>query len=310
MNDYITLSSGIVLAGIGGELFVRGVVKLGRWARISPGIVAVTFAAFATSSPEFSVGINAALARAPQISLGDALGSNVVNVGLILGLALVIGGMRATRTEVKRDFPVALIVPVIIGVMTIDGLVSRIDGIILLAIFTGWLIAVVLEARRQRNAAEKVIEEHRHWLSIIFSTVGLGLLILAGRLIVTGATGIAAAWGLGTFVVGAVIVAVGTSVPELATAVIAKIRGHDEIGLGTILGSNIFNCLWIIGIVSIICPIVISFREVAMALSFGIATVILTYPTRNGMISRWRGMVLLVLYIVYVLITIKPANHI
>jgi cation:H+ antiporter len=309
MNDYVALLLGVVCAGGGGELFLRGVVGLARWARISPGIVAATLAAFATSSPELSVGIGSALAGTPQISFGDVLGSNVVNVGLILGLTLVIGAIRASRAEVKRDFPVALLVPVIIGLLAFDGVVSRLDGIVLLAIFIGWLVAVVREARRQRSAAEKVLGEGRHWLSIVFCVTGLGLLMAAGRFIVAGASGVAAALGLDTFVVGVLIVAVGTSVPELATAVIAKIRGHDEVGLGTILGSNIFNCLWIVGVVAVICPIVVPFREVALSLLVSVVTVVLVYPTRSGMIGRWRGFLLLALYAVYVVATLEPVSH-
>ncbi len=308
MNDYFALILGIACAGMGGELFVRGVIGLGRWARIAPGIVAVTFAAFATSSPEFSVGISAAFAGTPQISLGDALGSNVVNIGLILGVTLAIDGIRTTRAEVKRDFPVAMIVPVIIAVLASDGLVSRMDGALLIAVFAGWLVTVVLEAMRQRTTDRTVTDRRQHVLSIVFSIAGLALLIVAGRFIVAGASGIAAAWGLGVFVVGALIVAVGTSVPELATAVIAKIRGHDDIGLGTVLGSNIFNCLWIVGMVAVICPIVITFREILPAIIFGIITVALTYPTRDGMINRWRGFLLLALYSVYIFTTLSHVS--
>jgi len=309
MNHYFTLFLGIACAGTGGELFVRGLVKLGRWMRISPAIVGATFAAFATSSPELSVGINAALAGTPQISLGDVLGSNIVNVGLVIGLTLTIGSIRSTRGELKRDFPVALALPVIIGILSVDGVLSRKDGIILLSMFAAWLVAVIAEARRQRDEIANVVEKSGNWRPVLYCTCGLALLIIAGRFIVSGAVGIAEAWGLGTFVIGALIVAVGTSVPELATSVMAKIRGHDEISLGTILGSNIFNCLGIIGVVAVICPIVVPFRSVLLALVFGLVTVIPTYPTRTGIIERWRGFVLLALYVVYVFFTVGPTAH-
>ena len=120
MNDYLALILGVVCAGIGGELFVRGAVGLASWARISPGIVGATVVAFATSSPELSVSINAALAGKPQIGLGNALGSNVVNVALILGLALLISGIQSPRDSIKRDFPVALLIPIITGVLFLD----------------------------------------------------------------------------------------------------------------------------------------------------------------------------------------------
>jgi cation:H+ antiporter len=299
MNDYVALILGVTCAGTGGELFVRGAVGLAHWARISPGIIGATVAAFATSSPELSVAINAAMAGKPQIALGDALGSNVVNVSLILAVALVISGIQCPRDSVKRDFPVALLVPVVTSVLILDGALTRFDGIFLLSMFLIWLLAAIIEARKQRSASDKILGEHRGWLALVLCVVGLAFLVGAGNLIVAGARGIAISWGIDEFVIGATIVAVGTSAPELATAVIAKLRGHDEVGLGTILGSNIFNGLFIIATAAIIYPITVSWREVAVALVFGLVTVAFTFPTRQGFIERRRGVLLLVLYAAY-----------
>jgi cation:H+ antiporter len=187
--------------------------------------------------------------------------------------------------------------------------VSRLDGSVLLAIFFGWLAAVVREAHRQRSAAEQVLAPDRPWRALVCCAVGLGLLIGAGRFIVSGAVGIAAAWGLDTFLVGVLLVAIGTSVPELATTLIAKLRGHDEVGLGTILGSNIFNSLWIVGVVAVLCPIVVPFHEIALTLAVGVVTVALVYPTRGGMIGRGRGFLLLAFYVAYVVATLEPGSH-
>src|SRR3972149_9247251 len=172
MNDYVALALGVACAGAGGELFVRGAVGLGHWARISPGIIGATVAAFATSSPEWAVSISAAMAGKPQISLGDALGSNVVNVALILALALSISGIQSPRDSVKRDFPVALLVPVITGVFLLDGVLSRTDGLLLLGMFLAWLVAAVLEARKQRSAAEEGLGGKKGWLAIILCIFG------------------------------------------------------------------------------------------------------------------------------------------
>ena len=299
MNDYLALFLGVVCAGIGGELFVRGAVGLAFWARISPGIIGATVVAFATSSPELSVSINAALAGKPQIGLGDALGSNVVNVALILALALLISGIQSPRDSIKRDFPVALLIPIITGVLFLDGELSRLDGLLMLGMFIAWLVAAVLEARKQRSAAAEVIGEHRRWLVVVLCVSGLAFLVAAGNLIVAGARGIAIAFGIDEFIIGATIVAVGTSVPELATAVIAKLRGHDEVGLGTILGSNIFNGLLIVAVAAMIHPITVPWREVAIALVFGLVALVFAYPTRKGFIGRRRGVLLLMLYVVY-----------
>ena len=305
MNDYVAFALGVVCAGIGGELFVRGAVGLGHWARISPGIIGATVVAFATSSPELAVSISAAMAGKPQISLGDALGSNVVNVALILALALSISGIQSPRDSVKRDFPVALLVPVITGVLILDGVLSRTDGLLMLGMFLAWLVAAVVEARKQRSAADEVIGERRGWLAIILFIIGFAFLVAAGRLIVGGAKGVAISFGIDEFVIGATIVAVGTSVPELATTVIAKLRGHDEVGLGTILGSNIFNGLFIIAVAAVIFPISVDWRKVAIPLVFGLLAVAFIFPTRRGFIGRWRGLSLLVLYAVYLAIILQ-----
>ena len=299
MNDYLALSLGVVCAGIGGELFVRGAVGLAHWARISPGIIGATVVAFATSSPELSVSINAAIAGQPQIGLGNALGSNVVNVALILGLALLISEIKSPRDSVKRDFPVALLIPIITGALFLDGELSRFDGALMLCMFLAWLVATVIEARKQRSAAVEVIGEHRRWLVVVSCVAGLAFLVAAGNLIVAGARGMAISFGMDEFIIGATVVAVGTTVPELATTIIAKLRGHDEVGLGMILGSNIFNGLLIVAVAAMIHPIIVPWREVAIALAFGLVALVFAYPTRKGFIERRRGILLLVLYVVY-----------
>lgn len=290
---------GVLCAGGGGELFVRGTVGLARCVRVSPGIIGATVAAFATSSPELAVAISSAAAGKPQISLGNVLGGNVVNVALILACALLISGLQTSRDSVKRDFSVASVVPVITGVLLLDGVLSRIDGILLLAIFLAWIIATIIEARKQRSAAGQILGAAHPWQVVVCALFGLALLWSAGRLIVTGARGIAADHGLEEFIIGATIVAVGTSVPELATTVIAKLRGQDEVGLGTILGSNIFNGLFVVPVAAVMFPIAAHWRETAVALVFGLLAVIFTLPSRRGWIERRRGVLLLVLYAAY-----------
>ena len=300
MNAYAALVLGIVFAGVGGDLFVRGTVGIARWLRIAPGIIGATVAAFATSSPELAVAISSALDGDPSISLGDALGSNVVNVSLILASVVAISGIAAPPGSVKRDFPVAILVPIITGILVLlDGVVSRVDGILMLGLFVAWLTATVIEARRQRSALPAAIGERRHGAAILASVLGLGLLVAGGILIVEGAKGIATALGIAPFIIGAAIVSVGTSAPELATAIVAKLRGHDEVGLGAILGSNIYNGLFIVGVAATIHPITVAWREIAVALIFGLVALAFVYPTGKGFIERRRGMLLLALYAVY-----------
>jgi cation:H+ antiporter len=307
IHHYGALVFGVVCAGIGGELFVRGAVGLARWSRISPGIIGATVAAFATSSPELSVSISSAVVGKPQIALGDALGSNVVNVALILGAALAISGIQSSRAGVKRDFPVALLVPVITGVLCLDGEISRVDGVLMLCAFVAWLVATAIEAHKQRSAAEEVLGTQRLWVASWYCAIGLAFLIAAGYFIVSGARGIALQFGVAEFVIGATVVAVGTSVPELATAIIAKLRGHDEVGLGTILGSNIFNGLFIVPLAATIHPITIGWRPVFGALAFGVVALLCCYPSGVGFIERRRGFLLLALYAAYLTTVLQMA---
>lgn len=304
-NAYLILAAGLVCAAVGGELFVRGAVGLARAVRVSPGIIAATVAAFATSSPELTVAINAALAGAPEISFGDALGSNVVNVGLVLALALLIAPITARPSSIRRDFPVALLAPVVLAILLVDNRLSRLDGALLLAAFVAWLVAVTREAAGERSAAAAVLGESKPLRAVVESVIGLALLVAAGKLIVEGATEIARSFGLSEFAIGATVVAIGTSVPELATAIIARLRGHDEVGLGTVLGSNIFNGLMIVGTTAAITPISVPLLQAAPALVLGAATVALSYPRRSGIVGRWRGGMLLAVYVVFVMTALQ-----
>jgi cation:H+ antiporter len=312
MRDGILfLLAGLACAGLGGEAFVKGVVGVARWARVPSGIVAVTLAAFATSSPELSVSVNAALEGRPQIGLGDALGSNIVNIGLILGLALLVGAITAPRDSLRRDFPVAVLVPIVTSLLIVDGEISRLDGLLMLAAFVVWLVAVTIEAWRRRSAAEAVLGERHHGLAVLYCAGGFALLVAAGRLIVIGATGVGNALGMDPFVVGATMVAIGTSIPELATTVISRWRGHEEIGLGTVLGSNIFNGFLIVAVCATIYPIAVGWQEVAVGLGFGVLTVLAIYPGRTGLIERRRGVLLLALYAIYLvaILQLGPPAH-
>ncbi|MEX2081390.1 MAG: sodium:calcium antiporter, partial [Dehalococcoidia bacterium] len=184
MPDPLILILGLLAAAAGGHLFVRGAVGLASWLRVPAGIIGATVAAFATSTPELSVALNAATAGEPEIPLGDALGSNVTNIGLILGLAILILPLSAGRADARRNLPAALAAPVLTGLLLFDGTLGRIDGAVLITVFALWLAVTVLAARRARDATPAVLgESHpgRAWLNV---GAGLILLIIAGRLVV------------------------------------------------------------------------------------------------------------------------------
>jgi len=301
VQDYLLLASGVACAAIGGDLFVRGAISLAHAARVSGLIIGTTIAAFATSSPEFAVAVTSAIQHTPQVSFGDALGSNVVNIALVLGLALLASPIHAPRSSIRRDFPVALAIPALTALACTDGMLSRFEATLMMIFFMLWLANVIISARRQRETAApstaKLLRGHH---AAAIGSAGLLLLILAGEMIVSGARGIATAFGITDFVIGATIVAVGTSVPELATALIAKWRGHDDIGLGTLLGSNIFNGLWIVPVAALIHPIDIDLEQAGTAVVFGMAALLVAFPPRSGIIDRRHGAVLLIVYGAYI----------
>lgn len=300
MLDYLLLASGIACAALGGDLFVRGAIGLAHAARVSGVIIGTTIAAFATSSPEFAVAVTSAIQHTPQISLGDALGSNVVNIALVLGLALLASPINAPRSSMRRDFPIALTIPALTALACTDGVLSRFEASLLMAVFVFWLVSVIVSAYRQREPETSTAKLLRCHHAAAIGGAGLLLLILAGEMIVSGARGIATTFGVSDFVIGATVVAVGTSVPELATALVAKWRGHDDIGLGTLLGSNIFNGLWIVPVAALIHPIDLNLEQAGTALVFGIAALLVAFPPRSGIIGRRHGTALLLVYGAYV----------
>lgn len=305
----LTLAAGVLLAWYGGERFVGGAMGLAKWARWPASVIGATVAAFGTSSPELMVGISAASGGRPEISFGDVLGSNVANVALVLAVALLISPIKAERNVVRRDLVGCIFLPVLVALISWDGRVSRPEAGVLLVVFVDWLLTVLRGALIYSRALSAL--EHEPGLlkkGSISSVVGLILLLVAAQLVVKGGQGIALALGWSPFVVGAVVVAVATSTPELATTLVAKIRGHDEVSLGNILGSNIFNACFIAAIVGLICPFQVAHREILPSLVFGLISMLLIIPGADGMIGRQRGIALLFVYVAFVWLSLRNAH--
>jgi cation:H+ antiporter len=289
---------GAICAGIGGELFVRGAVRTAAWLHVRPGLIGATVAAFATSAPELMVGVTAALEGAPAIALGNALGANVVNLTLALGLSLLVGPSVLSQGGVMRDLPAALAVPALTGLALLDGKIGRFDATVLLVVFATWL-ALSIRQEREAPEAEMPFSRRERLLTVGLVAAGLAMLVLAGDAFVAGALGLSDRFGWDRFVVGATLVAVGTTVPELATSVIAKLRGQDEIGLGTLLGSCVFNGSFIVPVTAMIRPISAGLAEVGVALAFGLAAVLAALPYRARTLGRRRAFLLLGVYVAY-----------
>ena len=295
ISPMIVLLAGLACAAGGGELFLRGLRRLARGSGLSEALFGATFAAFATSSPELAVALRSAWAGTPELSLGDCIGSNVVNVALILGGALLLGPLHGSRESLRRDMPAALLAVAGVGLLAADGILSRLDGAVLLAGFGTWLTIGIRDAMRSRVRAEAAASSFRP-RDFLMAIAGLGLLLLAARLIVSGAQDVAAVLGWPAFVVGALIVAVGTSTPEIVTTLYARWRGADDIGLGTILGSNIFNLLFIVAIAALLHPVSVVGPGPWIGLAGGAVTLAIAYPGSDGRLGRGRATALLACY--------------
>lgn len=299
-----TLLVATVLAGIGGELFVRGVVGTAtRW-RVPSLLVAMTVAACATSAPELTVTIMASAAGHSALALGDALGSNVTNILLILGVALLFGPMSASARTLRWHFVCVVCAPLATMPMLSDGTVSRLEGALLMAFFLAWLAATVVHLRRERTPRTDAGVQAGVISSaqlLILLAGGVAMLGVAGRLFANGGSQLAVAFGVPDAVVGATVVALGTSMPELMTTLVSRLRGHTGVGLGTLLGSNLVNGLAILGTAAMIAPVRAPLVPVSVTLGFGIAAVASAMP-RADCLDRRRGVLMLVLYGLYVLL--------
>lgn len=306
MTDLTLILGAVLLAAAGGEAFLKSILGAALHLRVPKMVVATTLAAFATSSPELTVSSVAALAGQPEIGLGDALGSNVVNIALIFGLALLFGAIQTSRQDFGRDYYLALATPVLTLLLVLDGHIARWEALLLLAAFLVWLAWTVRSALRQRDVAVAIeAGALSGGKSLILGVLGLAALIAAGRLFVSGATGIAAAFSVDTYVIGVLLVAIGTSLPELVTVILSRLRGHDDVGVGTLIGSNLFNGLAIVGVAGTIHPISVPLAEVALTLACGIFALLLLLPNRAGLIVRGRGYFLLTFYAGFVWATLQ-----
>lgn len=284
---------------------MRGVVGIGGWLRIPPAIAGATIAAFATSGPELAVSTLAAAAGTPQIGLGDALGSNIFNIAVVFGFTLLISASRMERGTARREFRFALAAPALAALLLVDGVLSRWDAMLLLALFLTWVGVVLRDAWHHRSRTAAAAGTGHPGRSAVAGALGLVLLLVAGHLIVGAAQDLARALGIAPYMIGATLVAAGTSMPELVTALVAKLRGHDEVGVGTLLGSNLFNGLFIVAVAALIHPIVVEPASVVASLAIGACTVVLILPAHDGTITRHRGALLLLVYVAYVALLLR-----
>jgi len=300
----LALLIGFALAAVGGDRFIRGAVGVSVAARVPVGIVGASVAAFATSSPELAVAVSSALADEPELALGDATGSNLMNLGLVLGATVVVIPLVGRWADIRRELPTAIASLALLGLLAADGSLTRGDAAALLALFMAWLVWISVDARRERSAAGLTLGESRPRRAVADLVAGVVLLIVAGRTIIFGAEGVGGALGWDPFVVGTLAVAFGTSAPEMVTAFLAARRGHPEVGIGTVLGSNVFNTLFIVGVAAAITPIGVEWSETSVSIGFGVLATLLALPSRSGRLDRWRGVALLATFAAWAVTTL------
>lgn len=305
MNAALLLGAGLVVLVAGAELLVRGASRLALVVGVPPLIIGLTVVAYGTSAPELSVTTLATLAGRSDIALGNVVGSNVFNVLFILGLSALILPLRVSRPLVRRDVPLMILAGVVFLLMALDGRIGRADGSLLVGGVVLYTIHLIRGGRREMIAAEEeagVKPAHTSMAgAIVLVVLGLALLVLGAKWLVDGATTVARVLGLSELVIGLTIVAGGTSLPELATSVLATIRGERDLAVGNIVGSNIFNILMILGTAGLLKGVDVAPGALHFDIPFMIAVSVACLPVffTFGEINRTEGALFLFYYAAY-----------
>lgn len=312
--ELILLVAGFVLLVIGANWLVNGASALAKKYNISDLAIGLTIVAFGTSAPELVVNVFAAAQGSHDIVLGNIIGSNNFNLLVILGIAGIITPLAVQHSTVWKEIPFSLLAVAVLYLVGNDifysgeGVISRLDGVILLAFFCWFLWYVARQLKNDPAEAEILTKKYPGWLMALMIVGGLAALVAGGRLVVTSAVDMARAIGISEKIIGLTIVAAGTSLPELATSVVAAIKKNNDIAVGNIVGSNIFNIFLILGVSSVINPVSFSTVFNADLLLLTIGTLLLFFAMFTGRkhkLDRWEAILLLVIYIGYTLYLVK-----
>ncbi len=306
------LIGGLILVVKGADLLVDGAAKIARRFNISELIIGLTIVAFGTSAPELAVNIFSSIKGESDIVLGNIIGSNIFNLALILGIAGLIFPLKVQRNTVMKELPFALAVTAVFFLLANDQLfktaaqrrISRLDSLVLLALFALFIAYLVLQLHKNRNNHDTAAAPSPLRQSILFISLGFAGLFLGGELVVNNAVTISKIIGMSEKLIGATIVAGGTSFPELATSVVAAFKKHDDIAVGNVVGSNIFNLLFIMGISSLIRPVEynLSFNtDLTFLLAASLIFFAAMFTGEKGKLDRWEAALLLALFPLYII---------
>lgn len=297
--EYLLLLVGFVLLVKGADFFVEGSSSLAKIMKVPSVIIGLTIVAMGTSAPEASVSINAALTGNNDIAISNVVGSNIFNGLVVVGICAFLASFKTNLDILKRDMPLNIVITMILCFMFMDGKLSRIEGLILLAGMAAYIVSMIYSTLKNRETGEdcKVLSLPK---SIVFMAGGLVAVIFGGDLVVDNACVIATNFGVSQNFIGLTIIAIGTSLPELVTSIVATRKGDSGLALGNAIGSNIFNILFILGMSAAISPLNVLGESLTDCIILLISAVILFVlaKTKKTM-SRWEGAVCVLLYIVY-----------
>lgn len=320
---FVYLIAGLVLLVAGAEVLVRGAAKLAAQFGIPPLVIGLTVVAFGTSAPETAVSVQAAFNGSGDLAIGNVIGSNIANVLLILGLTALVAPLIVSRQLIRLDVPIMIGASLVTYALAWDGSLSRLDGALLFAAVVAYTLFLVISSRREKAAEADdefakefgLDEQAKPYAGLINAGLviaGLVLLVLGSNFLVEGAVELARALGLSELVIGLTVIAIGTSLPELATSILAAIRGERDIAVGNIVGSNIFNLLCVLGLASLVSPQAIAVSANALAFDFpvmiAVAVACLPIFFAGYTINRWEGLLFIAYYIAYTLYLVMSST--
>jgi cation:H+ antiporter len=315
MNTTFLIIGGLVCLAVGGEMLVRGASRLATIFGIPSIIIGLTIVAFGTSTPELAVSVDAALGGNANIALSNVVGSNIFNILFILGVSSLILPLMVHAQVIKREAPIMLLVALILYGLALNGVISRMEGVLLFLGIIAYSIWLVMEAVRNKSANEGLAKQSEEafglhdkkirtmGISIGFVVIGLGVVMLGADWMVEGAVQLAKQLGISDTVIGLTIVAAGTSLPEVVASLIATIKGERDIAIGNVVGSNIYNVLAIVGISASLAPGGLSVSEELLRFDFlfmlAVTAVACVFLWTGKTLSRWEGVAFLLSYALY-----------
>ena len=298
--EFIYIIVGVTLVLLGADRLTDGASALARRFGVPEMVIGLTIVACGTSMPEFFVSLMSALNGTSDMAVGNVLGSNIMNTMLIVGCAAVVAPMVISPSTVRKDIPFAIGASVLLLLLCTDAAISRLDGIILLVGFTLFMAYTLWQAKGNKTEDAGSAKQQNPWLSLGYIVLGLAGLVFGSNLFVSSASNVATVLGVSQSVIGLTIVAGGTSLPELATSIVAARKGQSAIAIGNVIGSNVFNILLILGATAAITPLQLEgITLVDMGVMLGSIFLVWLFSFTRYTVERWEGSVLLVGYLAY-----------